>query len=129
MDGVIRDIGSFGLSLALGGGPLAVLFGLIALVNRRDRRQARLLALAARQLTGEAVRGEIAIEARCPLLAGGGLVRVDTCGLQGGVARQVVERLRQTLPPIVRLAVEGAPDPAHPGDLLGKPGVLRARPS
>jgi len=129
MDGVIREIGSFGLSLALGGGPLAVLIGLIALLNRRDRRRARLLSLAARQLAGEAVRGEIAMEAHCPLLAGGGVVRVDMGRLEGGVSRQVVERLRQTLPPVVRLAVAGAPAPAHPGDLPGKPRVLRARPS
>ena len=129
MDGVIREIGSFGLSLALGGGPLAVLIGLIALLNRRDRRRAQLLALAAQQLTGEAVRGEIAIEARCPLLAGGGLVRVDVGRLEGGVARQVFARLRQALPPVVRLAVAGAPAPAHLGDRPGKPGVLRARPS
>ena len=129
MDGVIREIGSFGLSLALGGGPLAVLIGLIALLNRRDRRRARLLALAARPLTGEAVRGDIALEADCPLLAGGAVVRVDMGQLEGGVARQVVEHLRQTLPPVVRLAVDGAPASAHPGDLLGKPRVLRARPS
>jgi hypothetical protein len=129
MDGVIREIGSVGLSLALGGGPLAVLIGLIALLDRRDRRRARLLALTARQLTGEAVRGEIAIEAHCPLLARGGAVRLDMGGLEGGVARQIVERLRQTLPPTVRLAVAGAPEPAPPRGLPRKPRVLRARPS
>jgi hypothetical protein len=117
------------LSLALGGAPVAVLIVLIALLNRRDRRQAWLLSLAAQQLTGEEVRGAITIEAHCPLLAGGGVVRVDVGGLDGGVARQVIERLRQTLLPMVRLAVEGAPDPAHTMERLEARRVLRAQPS
>jgi hypothetical protein len=129
MNFVIREIGSLVLSLALGGAPVAVLIVLIALLNRRDRRQARLLSLAARQLTGEEVRGAITIEAHCPLLAGGGVVRVDVGGLDGGVARQVTERLRQTLLPMVRLAVEGAPDPAHTMEWLKARRVLRTRPS
>jgi hypothetical protein len=129
MNFVIREIGSLMLSLALGGAPVAVLIVLIALLNRRDRRQARLLSLAARQLTGEEVRGAITIEAHCPLLAGGGVVRVDVGGLDGGVARQVTERLRQTLLPMVRLAVEGAPDPAHTMERLEARRVLRAQPS
>jgi hypothetical protein len=129
MDFGIREIGSLVLSLALGGGPVAVLIVLIALLNRRDRRQVRLLSLVARQLTGEEVRGDVTIEAHCPLLAGGGVVRVDVGRLDGGVARQVIERLRQTLPPVVRLAVESVPDPAHTVELLEARRVLRARPS
>jgi hypothetical protein len=76
MDFGIREIGSLAFGLALSGGPVAVLIVLIALLNRQDRRQGRLLSLAARQLTGEEVRGEVTIEAHCPLLAGGGEVRV-----------------------------------------------------
>jgi hypothetical protein len=129
MDFGIREIGSLALSLALGGGPVAVLIVLIALLNCRDRRQVGLLSLAARQLTGEEVRGDVTIEAHCPLLAGGGVVRVDVGRLDGGVARQVIERLRQTLPPVVGLAVEGAPDPAHLVERLEARRVLRARPS
>ena len=72
MDFVIREIGSLVLSLAFGGAPVAVLIVLIALLNRRDRRQARLLSLAARQLTGEEVRGAITIEAHCPCWRGAG---------------------------------------------------------
>ena len=128
MDVGIREIGSLALSLALGGGPVSMLIVLIALLNRRDRRQGRLLSLAARQLTGEEVRGDVTIQAHCALLAGGGVVRVDASRLDGGVARQVIERLRQTLP-LVRVAVEGAPDPAHTVERLEAPRVLRARPS
>jgi hypothetical protein len=129
MDFGIREIGSFALSVALGGGPVAMLIVLIALLNRRDRRQVRLLSLAARQLTAEEVRGDVTIEAHCPLLAGSGGVRVDVGRLDSGVARQVIERLRQTLPPVVRLAVEGAPAPAHTVERLEARRVLRARPS
>jgi hypothetical protein len=129
MDFGTREIGSLVLSLALGGAPVAVLIVLIALLNRRDRRQACLLSLVARQLTGEEVRGDVTIQAHCALLAGGGVVRVDASRLDAGVARQVIERLRQTLPSIVRLAVAGAPDPAHAVERLEAPRVLRARPS
>jgi L-alanine-DL-glutamate epimerase-like enolase superfamily enzyme len=129
MDFGIREIGSLAFGLALSGGPVAVLIVLIAILNRQDRRQGRLLSLAARQLTGEEVRGEVTIEAHCPLLAGSGEVRVDVGVLDGGVARQVIERLRQALPPAVRLAVDGAPDPAHPVERLEARRVLRARPS
>jgi hypothetical protein len=127
MDFGIREIGSLALSVALGGGPVSVLIVLIALLNRRDRRQVRLLSLAARQLTGEEVRGDVTIEAHCPLLAGGGVVRVDVGRLDGRVAQQVIQRLRQTLPLVARLAVEGAPDPAHAVERLEAPRVLRAR--
>jgi hypothetical protein len=129
MDFGIREIGSLALSVALGGGPVAMLIVLIALLNRRDRRQVRLLSLAARQLTAEEVRGDVTIEAHCPLLAGSGGVRVDVGRLDSGVARQVIERLRQTLPPVVRLAFEGAPAPAHTVERLEARRVLRARPS
>jgi hypothetical protein len=111
-------IGGFALSLALGGGPVATLIVLFALLNRRDRCQARLLSLVARQLPGEALRSDIVIEARCPMLArGGGVVRVDIRD-DGGELHQVIERLRQTLPPAVRLVVEGVPHPDHAVDLL-----------
>jgi hypothetical protein len=129
MDSGIREIGSLALGLALGSGPVAVLIALIALLNRRDRRQERFLSMVARQLTGEEVRGDVTVEARCPLLAGGGVVRVDVGRLDGRVARQVIERLRQTLPPVVRLAIAGAPHPARVVELPEPRRVLRARPS
>src|SRR5262247_3154977 len=113
MDFGIREFGSLALSLALGSGPVAVLIVLIALLNRRDRRRERFLSMVARQLSGEELRGNVTVEARCPLLAGDGVVGVDVGRLEGRVARQVIERLRQTLPPVVRLAIEGAPHPAQ----------------
>jgi hypothetical protein len=129
MDLLIREIGGLALNLALYTGPVAGLIALIALLNRRDRRQARFLSMAARQLTGEEVRGEVTIEARCPLLARGGVVRVDVGRLDDRVARQVIERLRQTLPPVVRLVIGSAPDLAHTVERLEARRVLRARAS
>jgi hypothetical protein len=84
MNFVIREIGSLVLSLALGGAPVAVLIVLIAFLNRRDRRQAWLLSLAAQQLTGEEVRGAITIEGALSLLAGGGVVRWTWAGSAAG---------------------------------------------
>jgi hypothetical protein len=104
MDSIVRDLGSLAITLAVGGGPV---FVLIALLNHRDRRRARLLSLAARQVTGEAARGEVAVEARCSLLASGGVVRVDMGGLEGGEVRRLIERLRQALPPAIRLEITG----------------------
>jgi hypothetical protein len=129
MDFGIREIGSLALVLAQGSGPLAGLLVLIALLNRRERRQVRLLSMAAPQLTGEEVRGEVSIEARCPLLTRGGVLRVDVGRLDSRVARQVIERIRHTLPPVVRLAVADAPDLAQTVERLDGRRVLRARPS
>jgi hypothetical protein len=75
-------------------------------------------------LSGEPQRGQV-----LALLAGGGVVRVDVGRLDGRVAQQVIRRLRQTVPLVARLAVEGAPDPAHTVERLEAPRVLRARPS
>ena len=121
MDFGIREIGSLALSLALGGGPVSVLIVLIALLNRRDRRQGRSSRWRRGNSPARRCGATSPSEARCPLLAGGGVVRVDASRLDGGVARQVIERLRQTLPPMVRLAIEGAPDPAHAVERPGPP--------
>src|SRR5262245_19710133 len=129
MDFGIREIGSLALVLALGSGPVVGLLNLIALLNRRELRQVGLLSMAAWQLTGEEMRGDVTIEARCSLLARRGVVWVDVGRLDSRVARQVIERLRQALPPLVRLAVAGAPDLAQAVERLDARRVLRARPS
>ena len=72
MDSVIWTIGALGLSLAWIFVPVELLITLFALLNRRDRRQARLLSLVAGQCPGEALRSDIVIEARCAWWAGGG---------------------------------------------------------
>ncbi len=62
MDWEIREIGGFMLNLLGSVSLVAALIGLLALLNRRDRRQDRLLLLIARQFSGEALRSDIVID-------------------------------------------------------------------
>src|SRR5262245_29608157 len=117
MDSAIWTIRSFGLSLALGFVPVELLLVLFALLNRRDHHQARLLSLAARPFSGEVLRSDIVITARCAVLTGAAVVQVDVHHDGGGVG-PALERLRQTLPPRVRLVVIGAPRPDPTGHWL-----------
>lgn len=107
MDWEIREIWGFVLNLLGSVSVVAALIGLLALLNRRDRRQDRLLLLIARQFSGEALRGDIVIDARCGLLSKRAEVRVDISHDGGGIW-PAIERLRQTLPPTVALTVRGA---------------------
>jgi hypothetical protein len=97
---------------------VAALIGLVVLLNRRDRRQARLLSSAARQFSGEVLRSDIVIDARCALLTKWAEVRVDIAH-DGGEVWPAIERLRQTLPPMVALAVRGAARPDPKGNVRG----------
>ena len=117
MDSGIWVIASHVLSLVLAVGPVAALIVLFALLNHRDRRQARLLSLVARQFSGKALRSDIVIGARCGLLAGGAVVSVDIRH-DGGEVWPAVERLGHTLPPRVRLVVTGTPPPDQTSQLL-----------
>lgn len=63
MDSGIWVIASLVFSLVCAAGPVAAL---IALLNHRDRRQARLLSLVAEQFPGEVLRSDIVIAVRCP---------------------------------------------------------------
>jgi hypothetical protein len=74
MDSGIGATTSLVLRLAGGFTPIAVLLVLFALLNGRDRRQARLLSLVARPFSGEVPRSDIVIAARCAVLAGGAVV-------------------------------------------------------
>jgi hypothetical protein len=110
MDWGIREIAGLVIVLMWAVSPVAPLMGLLALLNRRDGRQERLLALAASHFSGEALRGDIVIDARCALLTRRAVIRVEVC--HG--SREVwpaIERLRQTLPPMVGLMVTGSPRP------------------
>ena len=85
MDWEIREVGGFVLNLLGSVSVVAALIGLLALLNRRDRRQDRLLLLIARQFSGEALRGDIVIDARCGLLSKRAEVRVDISHDGGGI--------------------------------------------
>jgi hypothetical protein len=68
----------------------------------------------AQQFPGEVLRSDIVIAVRCPLLYGGGIVRVDVRHDSGEV-RLAIERLGRTLPPRLRLVVTEEPQPDHAG--------------
>jgi hypothetical protein len=88
--------------------------GALALLNRRDRRQAALARLAYRQLDAEALRTDVTVEARCGLLGGAGRVTVDMRGSSREAVWDAVARLRRGLPAPVRLTVVGPVGPAGP---------------
>ena len=94
---------AFAAALSIGAGPTGVL---LALLNRRDRRQAA-LAGAAWEAMPRDLAAEVVVEARCGLFVGAGQVRVDMRGATRDVPWETVSRLRGALPPAVRLIVEG----------------------
>ena len=118
MDWEIREIGGLVLDLLGSVSLVAALIGLLVLLNRRDRRQARLLSFVARQFSGEVLRSDIVIDARCALLTKRAEVRVDIAD-DGGEVWPAIERLRQTLPPMIALAVRGAARPGPKGNARG----------
>jgi hypothetical protein len=106
MEWEMREIAGLVLDLMRHFAPVAVFIGLTGLLNRRDRRQARLLCFVAGHFPGEVLRSDIVIDARCALLASRAVVRVDIYH-DGGDVWPAIERLRQTPPPMVGLAVRG----------------------
>jgi hypothetical protein len=100
----VADLAALPLILVLGPGPVAVL---IALLNWRDRRQDRVLAVAAAQLSSEALRSDVVIHVRARLLRPHAEVHVDMGPCSEEALWQAMVRLRRHLPPHVRLAIEG----------------------
>ncbi|MGH7268373.1 MAG: hypothetical protein ACREMB_26445 [Candidatus Rokuibacteriota bacterium] len=98
----VRDVGILLAALTLGVGPFALL---IALLNRRDRREARLLGAVCRGLSSKAMRSDVAVGVRCALLGRGAIVVVDMPGAAPGQVWEAMARLRALLPPAVRLRV------------------------
>jgi hypothetical protein len=107
MEWEMREIAGLVLDVMRHFAPVAVFIGLMGLLNRRDRRQARLLCFVAGQFPGEVLRSDIVIDAHCALLTSRAVVRVDIYH-DGGDVWPAIERLRQTLPPMVGLAVREA---------------------
>ena len=112
MDAKILEIGTLVLTAAWLFSPVAVITVLISVMNRRDRRQARLHSLVARHFPNEVVRSDIVIEARCAMLTRNAVIRVDVRH-DGGEVWPAIERLHQALPPVVRLVVTGVPATDH----------------
>jgi hypothetical protein len=105
----VRDVGVLVAAFTLAVGPVALLVGLL---NRRDRREARVLGAVCRALSAQAMRSDVAVGVRCRLLRDGGLVVVDV-GAVPGELWDAVARLRAVLPPAVRLRVVAPGDRSH----------------
>jgi hypothetical protein len=103
METWMTEMAAFAAAVSIGAGPTGVL---LALLNRRDRRQAA-LADAAWTAMPRDLAAEVVVEARCGLLVGAGQVRVDMRGATRDVPWETVSRLRGALPAAVRLIVEG----------------------
>jgi hypothetical protein len=83
---------------------------LLALLNARDRRQAALVELVCAQFPSEWGRSDLAVAARSGLVSRRGSVRVDLGSSSREQAWPAIARLREILPPRVRLVVHGRLD-------------------
>jgi hypothetical protein len=107
MDEPLRQVAVLGAAVMAGAGPVALL---LVMLNRRDRRQARLFVAVCEGFPSEELRSDLAIHVRCGLLGRRAVVTVD---MRGCAPRQVWEataRLRGLLPPVVQLRLEGPVD-------------------
>jgi hypothetical protein len=95
---------------------LGPIVGLMLLLNRRDRRQAALLATMW-ELTPSDLRGLIAIQVRCPLGPRQSVVAVDMQACSRDEVWEAIARWCRGLPPRVRLLVEGRMDRDLPANL------------
>jgi hypothetical protein len=92
----------------------APVVGLLGLLNLRDRRQSTLLGTVLGQLPWRELRGRLAIHARCALLSRRGLVRLDMRACSRDEIWEAVGRVSRSLPPSVRLVIDGTVDPQFP---------------
>jgi hypothetical protein len=92
---------------ALTFGPVVAL---LLLLNLRDRRASRLRAAVLSELPLHELRGLIAMQVDCRAFTPRSAVRIDMLACTRDQIWGVVLRLSQTLPPHVRLAVNGAVD-------------------
>lgn len=102
----VSEIWSSTLSVALAVSPAIAVIVLLQTLNRRDHRRERLLSRVASHFPAVILRSDVVIEARCSMLAGRGVVRVDVRH-ESEEVRHVVSALRQSLPAGVRLRVDG----------------------
>lgn len=106
-------------------------FALLALLNLRDRRESRLLGSVMKKLAAREFGGRLAVQVRCALLSPRSVVTLDMRTCSREEIWQAVARLSRSLPPGVRVLVDGTIDPRFPTPVtLAIPGRRPlARPS
>jgi hypothetical protein len=92
----------FGVAITVG--PVVVV---LILLNRRDRRAARLRHAVLDQLTLPELRGRIAVHIRCDLFSRRRMVTVDLLAATPQEVWQIFIGVADHLPPRVRLLVHG----------------------
>lgn len=90
--------------------PIGLTIMLIVLLNRRDRRRAKLLELVSGQFESAALRSDVAIRVEAALLSEWALVVVDMPDYSQAEAREAFGRLSKVLSPQVGLLVRGGPE-------------------
>ncbi len=98
----VTQFGGFVASLALIIGP--VLLWLI-LLNRRDRRQDRLLGSVLAQLSSPELRGRVAVRVRSGVLSPRSVVTLHVLAYSRSEIWEIMTRLSQCLSPHVKLEV------------------------
>ncbi len=104
MEQALRDLAVLVVVLAVGVGPVGVL---IALLNRRDRREAALLRAACAAFSAQTLRSDVAVRVRCAVLSRRSVVTVDLRACTPAEFWEAMTRLRQGLPPSARLRLDG----------------------
>ena len=130
MEGLMQ-VGGLLLAIALTYGPVV---GLMALLNLRDRRQLRVLGTVLKQFASRDLLSRVAIRIRCALLSPRSVVAIDMRACSRDEIWETVGRLSRTLPPSVRLVVDGRVDPEFPAtvtvEATGSPPLCHpSRPS
>jgi hypothetical protein len=98
--------GVFGVAITFG----AVVI-LLTLLNRRDRRAARLRHTVLDQLVLPELRGRVGVHIRCAIFSRRSAVIVDLLAGTPHEVWDVFTRMAARLPPRVHLLVHGSPDP------------------
>lgn len=104
------ELMKLGVIILFFGLTLSPLVGLLLLLNRRDRRQARVLGTVLEQLSSPDLRGRVAARVRSGLLSPKSVVTVDVAGCSREEIWDIMTRLSQRLSPQIRLEVSGPQD-------------------
>jgi len=104
----LMQVGGLVLMVGMTYGPVVALLGLL---NLRDHRQSRLLGSVMQRLPRRDFGGRLAVHVRCALLSPRGVVTVALRACSRDEVWEAVARVSRSLPPQVRLVVDGIADP------------------
>ena len=107
----LMQVGGLVLMVGMTYGPVVALLGLL---NLRDHRQSRLLGSVIQRLPRREFGGRLAVQVRCALLSPRSVVTLDMRTCSREEIWQAVARLSRSLPPGVRVLVDGTIDPRFP---------------